>query len=126
MADIFLLRCCLKSIENNFQVVFYRKENQVYDSNHSLTRYLNLYGTVDRPLPPTHFWNPNTRRRSSVGSMPALYANSPNIEPRVRLPSIFPLTLILEKQAVYYWPNEWTLDCSKLPTGDLPRNSVVK
>ena len=47
-------------------------------------------GTVDRPLPPTHFWNPNTRRGSSVGSMSALYANSPNIEPRVRLSWIFP------------------------------------
>ena len=30
-------------------------------------------GTVDRPLPPRYFWNPNTRRGSSVGSMSALY-----------------------------------------------------
>ena len=54
-------------------------------------------GTVDRPLPPTHFWNPNTRRASSVGGMSALYANSPNIEPRVRLSWIFPSYAYLRK-----------------------------
>ena len=76
-------------------------------------------GTVDRPLTPTYFWNPNTRRGSSVGSMSALYANSPSFV------DFFPRTLIQEKQVVSYWPKEWTLDTSKLPTGDLHRNSVV-
>ena len=80
-------------------------------------------GTVDRPLPFPYFWNPNTKRGSSVGSM---YANSPNIEPRVRLSLIFPLRLIYEKQVVSYWTKEWALDTSKLPTGDLPKNSAVK
>ena len=53
-------------------------------------------GTVDRPFPPPHFWNLNTRRCSSVGSMSALYTNSPNIEPRVRLSWILPLPLICQ------------------------------
>ena len=85
-------------------------------------------GTADRPLSPTHFWNPNTKRGSSVGSMSAVYANSPNKEPVLAsvIRGFFPLTLIKEKQVVSYWPKEWALDTSSLPTGDLPRNSVVK
>ena len=51
-------------------------------------------GTIDRPLPPPHFWNPNTRRGSSVSRMSALYANSPNIDPRVCLSWMFPLPLL--------------------------------
>ena len=51
-------------------------------------------GTVDRPLPPPHFWNPNIRRGSSVGSM---YTNSPNIEPRVPLSLNFPSSADLRK-----------------------------
>ena len=78
-------------------------------------------GNVDRTLPPTYFWNPNTRPGSSVGRMSALYANSPNIEPRVRLSWSFPS---YAKQVVSYWPIEWTLDTSKLLTKDLHRNSV--
>ena len=94
----FLLRCCLKSIKNKFQVVFYRKEYHVYYFNPSSTRYLNLYG-YRRSRPPTHtfFLNPNTRRDSSVGTKYALYANSPNIEPRARLSWIFPSYAYLRK-----------------------------
>ena len=69
-------------------------------------------GTVDRPLPPHIFWNPNTRRGSSGGSKSALYANSPNIEPRVRLSWIFLSYAYLEKQVVNYWQKEWALDTS--------------
>ena len=76
---------------------FYRKEYHVYYFNYASTRHLNLYGIVDRTFPSTHFWNPNTRRGSSVGSMSALYANSPNIEPRVRLSWIFPSYAYLRK-----------------------------
>ena len=49
----FLLRCCLKSIKNKFQVVIYRKEYHVYYFNHSSIRYWNLYGYDRSPLP-TH------------------------------------------------------------------------
>ena len=47
----FLLRCCLKTIKNKFQVVSYRKEYHVYYCNHSSTRYLNLYGYRRSPPP---------------------------------------------------------------------------
>ena len=47
----FLLRCCLKSIKNKFQVVSYRKEYHVYYFNFSSTRYLNLYGYRRSPPP---------------------------------------------------------------------------
>ena len=49
----FLLRCCLKSIKNKFQVVINRKEYHVYYFHHSSIRYWNLYG-YDRSPPPTH------------------------------------------------------------------------
>ena len=90
----FLLRCCLKSIRNKFKVVFYRNENHVYYFDHSSTRYLNLCG-YRRSHPPTPtFLKPNSSCGISIGSMSALYANSPNIEPRVCLSWIFPLLLI--------------------------------
>ena len=49
----FLLRCCLKSIKNKFQVVIYRKEYNVNYFNHSSIRYWNLYG-YDRSIAPSH------------------------------------------------------------------------
>ena len=73
-------------------------------------------GTVDRPPPTPTCLDPNIRHGNSVGSMSALYANSPNIAPRVRLSLSF-LSSAEEKQVVSYLPKEWTLDSSKLPTG---------
>ena len=87
-------------------------------------------GTVDRPLaptPPHHFWNPNSGRDNSVGSLSAMYANNRKIDPHVlRSWIFFALPLIKENQAVIYWPKEWVLGTSQLPTEDLSRYRVVK
>ena len=68
----FLLRCCLKSIKNKFQVVSYRKEYHVYYFNHSSTRYLNCYGyRRSPPLISLHiFLNPNTRAVARLVACP--------------------------------------------------------
>ena len=73
----FLLRCCFKSIKNKCQVVFYRNEYHVYYFNHSSIRYLNMYG-YHRSSPPTHTFSESKHQGGiSVGSVSALYANSP-------------------------------------------------
>ena len=55
-------------------------------------------GTVDRPLSSVYtFLESKHQGGSSVGSMSALYANSPNIVPRVRLSWIFPSNAYLRK-----------------------------
>ena len=54
-------------------------------SNESTILIIIQQDNFDRPLPPPNFCNPNTMRGRSFGSMSALYANSPNIDPRVRL-----------------------------------------
>ena len=48
----FLLRCCLKSNKNKFQVVFIEKNIMFINFNHSSTPYLNMYGYRRSP-PPT-------------------------------------------------------------------------
>ena len=96
-ARCFLLRCCLKSIKNKFQVVSYRNEYHLYYFNHSSTRYLNLYGYRRSPPPIHTFLGSKHQGGSSVGSMSTLYASGSNIVPHVRLSWIFPSNAYLRK-----------------------------
>ena len=68
---------------------FTQNEHHIYHFDNSSTRYLNLYGYRRSPLPDPTFWIPNTRRVSLAVSMPALYTNSPNLEPDVRWSWLF-------------------------------------
>ena len=97
MAGIFYYDAIYNRLKINFKFFFIERIacllfKSFFNTISELVRVRSI-----APLPSTHFWNPNTRRGSSVGSMSALYANSPNIEPRVRLSWIFPSYAYLRK-----------------------------
>ena len=91
----FLLRCCLKSIKNKFQILLYRKEYHVYYFNQTSTRYMNLYGNR-RSTPPIHTFfgiqTPGAVARLVACPLCMQTVQIQNLESV--FPGFFPLTLI--------------------------------